>query len=386
MSSKIIKNIGQLITNSDKELGILYDASMVIENGKVAWIGTGPSSGYGSPAADISIDANNGVVTPGFVDSHTHAVFAGDRHKDYVSRMSGTKYEAGGIRTTVEATRVASEAQLKENTQSIINRANKSGTTTFEIKSGYGLDIESEVKILKIAKEFTDETTFLGAHVIPKEFADNRSGYVDLVKGEMLDACLPYAKWIDVFCDENAFNVDEAREILIAGITKGLKGRIHGNQLANSGGADLAVELKLASVDHCTHVSDESILKLADAGVVATLLPGAEFFTKSQYPDAKRYISAGVEIALATDCNPGSSFITSMPIVMAIAIREMNLTPSQAFFAATMGGAKALQRNDIGHLNIGAKADFVIWDAPTYDHIPYRMGEINSEVFISTQI
>ncbi len=374
MTATLISNIGELVTNSDKELGIIKDAALVIENNKVIWVGENTKA----PAADKVIDAKNGTVTPGFVDSHTHAIFAGDRSKDYEARMSGTSYSAGGINTTVAATRSASDEELRANTKQIVDRARQSGTTTIEIKSGYGLDVETEAKLLRIANEFTEETTFLGAHVVPKEMSDARADYINLVKSKMLDACAPHAKWIDVFCDKSAFSVDEAREILKAGIAKGLKGRIHGNQLGDTGGADLAAELKLASVDHCTHISDKTIDSLAASNVVATLLPGAEFFTKSPYPDGKRFLDAGVTVALASDCNPGSSYIYSMPVVLSLAVREMNLTPAQAFYAATMGGAKALQRSDIGHLTVGAKADLVIWDAPSYLHISYRMGEINS--------
>ena len=377
MTATLVANIGQLVTNSDKDLGIINNAALVYENGKVIWTG----SNKDAPSADKKIDAKGGTVTPGFVDSHTHAVFAGDRSKDYEARMSGGSYQTGGINTTVQATRKAGDEELRENLKKIISPSRGSGTTTIEIKSGYGLDVETERRILSIAKEFTEETTFLGAHVIPKEFPNNRDQYVELVKGKMLDACAPFAKWIDVFCDTGAFSVEEAREILMAGISRGLKGRIHGNQLGDTGGAELAAELNLASVDHCTHISDKGIDALAQSGVVATLLPGAEFFTKSIYPDVRRFINAGVTVALASDCNPGSSYISSMPVIMSIAIREMHFTTAQAFYAATMGGAKALQRSDIGHLNIGASANFVIWDAPSFLHIPYRMGEINREVF-----
>ena len=375
MTATLISNIGELVTNSDKELGIIKDAALVFENNKVIWVGENTKA----PAADKVIDAKNGTVTPGFVDSHTHAIFAGDRSKDYEARMSGTSYSAGGINTTVAATRSASDEELRANTKQIVDRARQSGTTTIEIKSGYGLNVETEAKLLRIANEFTEETTFLGAHVVPKEMSDARADYINLVKSKMLDACAPHAKWIDVFCDKSAFSVDEAREILKAGIAKGLKGRIHGNQLGDTGGADLAAELKLASVDHCTHISDKTIDSLAASNVVATLLPGAEFFTKSPYPDGKRFLDAGVTVALASDCNPGSSYIYSMPVVLSLAVREMNLTPAQAFYAATMGGAMALQRNDVGHLKIGAKADLVIWDAPSYLHISYRMGEITTQ-------
>lgn len=376
MSSIIISNIGQLITNSDQNLGIMNDAALVIENGKVQWVGENKLA----PTADNLIDADGGVVTPGFVDSHTHAVFAGDRSKDYVARMAGVKYATGGIKTTVAATRSATLEELKTHTKKLLGKCKSHGTTTIEIKSGYGLDLESEVKILQVAQSFTEETTFLGAHVIPAEYENNRDGYINLVKGEMLDAVLPHAKWIDVFCDQGAFTVDEAREILKTGIAKGLLGRIHGNQLGDTGGAELAIELNLASVDHATVVSEKTIEALANSEVVTTFLPGAEFFTKSNYPNVKRYFELGAKVALATDCNPGSSFLTSMPVVMSLAIREMGFTPEQALYAATMGGAAALKRSDIGHLQVGANADLTIWSAPTYEHIPYRFGEIECQV------
>jgi len=376
MSSIIISNIGQLITNSDQNLGIINDAALVIENDKVQWVGENKLA----PAADKLIDADGGVVTPGFVDSHTHAVFAGDRSKDYVARMAGIKYATGGIKTTVAATRSATLEELKTHTKKLLGKCKSQGTTTIEIKSGYGLDLESEVKILQVAQSFTEETTFLGAHVIPAEYENNRDGYINLVKGEMLNAVLPHAKWIDVFCDQGAFTVDEAREILKTGIAKGLLGRIHGNQLGDTGGAELAIELNLASVDHATVVSEKTIEALANSEVVTTFLPGAEFFTKSNYPNVKRYFELGAKVALATDCNPGSSFLTSMPVVMSLAIREMGFTPEQALYAATMGGAAALKRSDIGHLQVGANADLAIWSAPTYEHIPYRFGEIECQV------
>ena len=376
MSSIIISNIGQLITNSDQNLGIINDAALVIENDKVQWVGEKKLA----PAADKLIDADGGVVTPGFVDSHTHAVFAGDRSKDYVARMAGIKYATGGIKTTVAATRSATLEELKAHTKKLLGKCKSQGTTTIEIKSGYGLNLESEVKILQVAQSFTEETTFLGAHVIPAEYENNRDGYINLVKGEMLNAVLPHAKWIDVFCDQGAFTVDETREILKTGIAKGLLGRIHGNQLGDTGGAELAIELNLASVDHATVVSEKTIEALANSEVVTTFLPGAEFFTKSNYPNVKRYFELGAKVALATDCNPGSSFLTSMPVVMSLAIREMGFTPDQALYAATMGGAAALKRSDIGHLQVGANADLTIWSAPTYEHIPYRFGEIECQV------
>ena len=375
MTATVVRNIGQLITNSDSSLGIIENAVLVFEYGKVQWIGPNNSA----PAADSSIDAEGGVVTPGFVDSHTHLVFAGDRTQDYVARMTGSKYSSGGINTTVSATRAASEDELRETTRRLVARARSTGTTTLEVKSGYGLNTETELKILKVAREFTHETTFLGAHIVPSEKINSRDSYIDEVKTTMLQAVKQYAKWIDVFCDTGAFSVDEAREILKAGIAEGLKPRLHGNQLGNTGGAELAAELKVASVDHCTHISDSALSALADAGVVATLLPGAEFFTRSEYPNAKRFFDAGVNVALATDCNPGSSFMTSMPVVISLAVREMQMTPTQAFYAATKGGALALQRTDIGHLNVGAEADLVIWQTKSFESIPYRMGEVECQ-------
>ena len=375
MTATVVRNIGQLITNSDSSLGIIENAALVFENGKVQWIGANSSA----PAADSSIDAESGVVTPGFVDSHTHLVFAGDRTQDYVARMTGSKYSSGGINTTVSATRAASEDELRETTRRLVARARSTGTTTLEVKSGYGLNTETELKILKVAREFTHETTFLGAHIVPSEKINSRDSYIDEVKTTMLQAVKQYAKWIDVFCDTGAFSVDEAREILKAGIAEGLKPRLHGNQLGNTGGAELAAELKVASVDHCTHISDSALSALADAGVVATLLPGAEFFTRSEYPNAKRFFDAGINVALATDCNPGSSFMTSMPVVISLAVREMQMTPTQAFYAATKGGALALQRTDIGHLNVGAEADLVIWQTKSFESIPYQMGEVECQ-------
>ena len=376
MSSQLISNIGQLITNSDENLGIITDAALVIDGQKVLWVGSSKEA----PAADSKIDGNGGVVTPGFVDSHTHAVFAGDRSKDYVARMSGQKYATGGIKTTVAATRAATEDDLISHTKDLLRKCQSHGTTTVEIKSGYGLDVDTELKILKVAKTFTDETTFLGAHVIPAEYENNREGYIQLVKNNMLDVVTPYAKWIDVFCDNGAFSVDEAREILQSGIAKGLKGRIHGNQLGDTGGAELAIEMNLASIDHATHVSHDTIAALAESNVVTTFLPGAEFFTKSSYPKVNLYFELGAKVALATDCNPGTSYLTSMPIVMSLAIREMGFTPAQALYAATAGGAAALQRSDIGRLQPGATADLVIWQAPTFDHIAYRMGDIDKKI------
>ena len=369
MSSTLVTNIKQLVTN-DPELGTLADAALVYTDGKISWVGGKTKA----PSADFLIDADGGSVIPGFVDSHTHAIFAGDRLQDFLARMNGTKYESGGIKTTVAETRAASDESLRNHLENVVTEFTEHGITTFEIKSGYGLDVDTEVKLLRIAREFTDETTFLGAHVIPSEFANDRRGYIDLVKGKMLEAVAPYAKWIDAFCDNGAFTVEEAREIILAGQAKGLLGRLHGNQLGDTGGIELAIELGLVSVDHCTYATDVQLESLAASKTVATLLPGAEFSTRSPYPDARRFFEKGVKVALATDFNPGSSYISSMPFVMAIAVRDMHFTPEQALVAATKGGADALRRTDVGHLGIGGRADIVILNAPTYEYIAYRPG------------
>lgn len=375
MSSTVVTGIGELITNDSTLgdgtiLGALRDAALLVEDGKVAWVG----SSKGAPSADHAIEAHGKSVIPGFVDSHTHAVFGGDRVRDFVGRMTGEKYAAGGIKTTVAATREADIDHLRTHTAGIVGELRAGGITTFEIKSGYGLDVQSEAKILDVAKEFTEEVTFLGAHVVPAEFASERENYISLVIGEMLDTCAPKAKWIDVFCDTGAFTPEESYRILDAGIARGLLPRLHGNQLGHTGGVELALKVDAASVDHCTYLSDEEIAALASSSTIATLLPGAEFSTRSPYPDARRLYAHGAKVALATDCNPGTSFITSMPWVIATAVREMYFSPAQALHAATFGGAQALRRSDIGHLGIGARADFVILDAPSYEYLAYRPG------------
>jgi imidazolonepropionase len=263
---------------------------------------------------------------------------------------------------------------LEANLARLVAEMHASGITTFETKSGYGLDVETESRSLTIAAKHTDETTFLGAHVVPQEFKDKPEDYVELVKNQMLSAASSHAKWIDVFCDRGAFTVEQAREILQAGIAAGLAPRMHANQLENIGAIQLAVELDCASADHCTHLSHEDIDALANSNTVATLLPGAEFSTRSKYPDARKLIDAGVTVALATDCNPGSSYTTSMAFCIALAVREMHMSPAEALWSATMGGAKALRREDVGHLSVGARADFAVIDAPSYIHLAYRPG------------
>lgn len=369
MTSTLVTDVGLLVTNS-AEFGDLTDAAFVVDQGKIAWVGSKNSA----PSCDKKVSVSGRTVIPGFVDSHAHLIFAGDRAAEFEARMSGVSYSAGGISTTVQATRAATDEELRRNTQRLVNELQNSGVTTFEIKSGYGLTLEDELRALALAAEFTEEVTFLGAHVVPKEFAEKPQEYVDLVIQEMIPRAAKQAKWIDVFCDRGAFGEEETRRILQAGIEHGMRPRIHANQLQHGQGVQLAVELDCASADHCTHLTDSDIEALAGSNTVATLLPGAEFSTRADYPDGRKLIDAGVQVAIATDCNPGSSYTTSMAFCIAVAVREMKLTPREALEAATLGGAKALRRSDVGHLGLGARADFVELDAPSYIHLAYRPG------------
>jgi imidazolonepropionase len=376
MTSTLVHNIGQLVTNDPAhdgtKLGVIENAALLIEDGVVAW--AGPDADAPTHHIKRKLDAKGRAVIPGFVDSHTHMIFAGDRSKEFRARMLGETYTAGGIAHTVEKTRAASDELLRSNAQSLLNEAYSTGTTTIEIKSGYGLTVNDERRSLEIAQGLTDETTFLGAHVVPVEYKKNPKDYVDLVTGPMLEAVLPFSKWIDVFCDKGAFSPDDARTILKAGMAKGLLPRIHANQLQEGQGVRLGVELDAASVDHVSHLSEKDIEALSKSKTVATLLPGAEFSTRSAYPDVRPLLEASITVALASDCNPGSSYTTSMAFIMAIAVREMHFSPEQALWSATMGGAKALRRDDIGHLFEGARANFSILKADSYIHLAYRPG------------
>lgn len=380
--SLVIENIGQLVTldPSEPERPERTNAALVINDGRVAWVGDTADA----PAADARIDARGRAVIPGFVDSHNHLVFAGERVDEFEARMAGRAYTAGGIRTTVAATRAASDDELRAHLARLVAQAHAQGTTTLEIKSGYGLTVADEQRALRLAREVTDETTFLGAHVVPAEFANDRTAYVDLVCGDMLEACAPHARWADVFIDDGAFTVDEARRILTAARHAGLGLRVHAGQLAADGGVALAAELGAASVDHGTFLTDSDIELLAasaraeadetGSATVVTLLPLVEFSTRQPYPDARRLIDAGVAVAIASDCNPGSNFSSSMPLALALAVRELGMTPLEALAAATRGSARSLHRTDVGHLSVGARGDAVILDAPDYRHLAYRPG------------
>lgn len=372
MVSLLVDRIGQLVTldPAEPERPVRTDAALVIDDGCVAWVGDTRHA----PAADSRLDAAGRAVIPGFVDSHSHLVFAGDRVDEWEARMTGVPYTAGGIRRTVAATRAASDDELRARLARHIAEVRAQGTTTIEVKSGYGLTVADEQRALRLAAEVTPETTFLGAHVVPAEFADDRDAYVDLVCGDMLAACAAHARWIDVFIDAGAFTVVEARRILTAGREAGLGLRVHAGQLAADGGVALAVELGAASVDHATHLTGDDVAALAGASTVATLLPLVEFSTRQPYPDARHLIDAGVTIAIATDANPGSNYSSSMPLAIALAVREMGLTPLEALAAATRGGAAALERDDVGHLGVGARGDLVVLDAPDFRWLGYRPG------------
>ncbi|MER6558110.1 imidazolonepropionase [Streptomyces sp. NPDC001027] len=374
-TSTAITDIATLVTNDPSlgegsPLGLIRDAAVVVEGDRVVW--TGESSK--APATDNRVRADGRAMLPGFVDSHSHLVFAGDRTEEFNARMSGRAYSAGGIRTTVAATRAATDAELEANLTRFLAEALRQGTTTFETKSGYGLTVEDEARALRIAAAHTDEVTYLGAHIVSPDFADDPAAYVSLVTGEMLDACAPYARWIDVFCEKGAFDGDQARAILTAGKAKGLHPRIHANQLSHGPGVQLAVELDAASADHCTHLTDADVDALANGDTVATLLPGAEFSTRAQWPGARRLLDAGVTVALSTDCNPGSSFTSSVPFCIALAVRDMGMTPDEAVWSATAGGAAALRRTDVGRIAPGAYADLTLLDAPSHVHLAYRPG------------
>jgi imidazolonepropionase len=371
MTATLLTHIGELVTNdpdADDLLGLVEDAALVVEGGSVAWVGHAADA----PAADQQVDAGGRAVVPGFVDSHSHLVFAGDRSAEFAARMAGESYAAGGIRTTVAATRAATDEQLTSHVAHLVAEMRRQGTTTVEIKSGYGLSVHDESRSLAVARQFTEETTFLGAHVVPDGITTE--DYVALVTGPMLTACAPHARWVDAFCETGAFDADQSRAVLEAGAAAGLRGRLHANQLGPGPGVRLACELGLTAVDHCTHLTDEDVAALAGSGTIATLLPGVEFSTRQPYPDVRRLLDAGVRVALASDCNPGSCFTSSMPLCVALAVREMGMTPAEAVHAATAGGAAALDRGDVGLLVPGKRADLVILEAPTHVHLAYRPG------------
>ncbi len=371
MTSQLITGIKQLVTNTnigDGLLGVVDDAALVVDAGRVAWVGAASAA----PSADSVLDVAGRAVIPGFVDSHAHMVFAGDRADEFAARMAGESYSAGGIRRTMTLTRAATDDELRRQCARLVGEMHESGITHLEIKSGYGLTAADELRAIRIAREFTEDVTLLAAHVVPPEFESDRAAYIDLIINEMLPEARGIARWVDVFCDRGAFSIEETQSIFSAAEGFGL--RLHGNQLERRETVSLLAEFDVASMDHCTHMIDADLEVLASKNTVATLLPGAEFSTRSPYPDARRFYDAGATVAIATDCNPGSSYTTSMPFCIAVAVRDMHFTVDQAVHAATAGGAAALRRTDVGNLAVGSRADFVVLDAPSYIHLAYRPG------------
>lgn len=390
----VVTDIGQLVTNDETRgalLGLVSGAAVAIEGALIAWIGdTGDiPTRY---ATFETLSADGGAVLPGFVDAHTHAVFAGDRAGEFSARLSGARYDelladGGGIYSTIAATRSASVDELVEASLPRVARMLKSGTTTVEIKTGYGLDIQSETKILdaidciREALPIDVVASFLGAHVVAPEFKDDVAGYVDLVAGDMLDAVADRVAFVDVFCDDNAFTVDETCRIVDAARARGLAVRLHVDQFSRSGGTALAAEVGATAADHLDHATDEDLAALADSGAVAVLLPGVSYSMRIPAPDGRRVWDSGVRVAIATDCNPGTSYIETMPFIISLAAITSGLTVEEAIWAATRGGALALNLPDRGLLAEGRRADLVILDAPTYTHLAYRPdGDIVTQV------
>ena len=372
----VLRGIGQLVTNDralgSGALGIVEDAAVVLDEGRVAWIG--PAAALPEAAGDDVVEVDGRCVLPGFVDSHAHLVFAGDRLADFEGSVSGAAYAPGGIATTVSATRSAATGVLASGARRLRAEARRSGTTTMESKSGYGLTVTDEERSCAVARSVADEATFLGAHVVPPEFAQDPDAYVALVAGPMLDACAPSVRFADVFCESGAFDEVSCRRVLRAARDAGLLLKVHANQLGPGPGVELAVAEGAVSADHCTFLADRDVDALASSQTVATLLPITEFTTRTGYADGRRLIDAGATVAVATNCNPGSGFSSSMPLAIALAVREQGMTPAEAVRAATHGGARALARDDVGVLRPGSRGDLLVLEAPTYAYLAYRPG------------
>ena len=363
----LITGIGELTTN-DPELGRIADAALVLDGERIAWAGPAASA----PAADERVDVEGRAALPGWVDSHTHLVFAGDRTSEFEARMAGKPYSAGGIAITVEATRAATDAELAANLRRLVTEAARQGTTCLETKTGYGLSVPDELRSARIAAEVVDEVTFLGAHVVPP--GATAESYVDLVSGEMLDAVADYVRWVDVFCERGAFDEAQSERVLRAALGRGLGVRVHGNQLGPGPGVQLAVRVGAASVDHCTYLTDADVEALSASDTVATVLPACDLSTRGPLAPARRLLDAGAVIALASNANPGSSYTTSMAFCVATAVLQMGLSVEEAVWAATAGGARALRRDDVGVIRAGARADVHVLDAPSATHLAYRPG------------
>ncbi len=389
MTSTLITNIGELITQ-DLEHTVLNNAAVVLEGERISWIGPAALA----PAADEQVDAVGRAVLPGWVDSHTHLVFAGDRTSEFEARMAGESYAAGGIAVTTEATRVASDYDLTRLLLGRVAEAASGGTTYLETKTGYGLDVDQETRSARIAATVVDQVTFLGAHLVPAGM--DAEDYTDLVCGAMLDAVRPHVQWADVFCERGAFTEEQSRRILTACREAGLGLRVHGNQLGEGPGVRLAVEFAAASVDHVNYLDDADVQALAGswtawdsakgsgtAGTVATCLPACDLSTRQPLAPGRRLLDAGVQIALASNCNPGTSYTSSMNYCVTTAVLQMGLSVHEAVRAATYGGALALRRQAgddvdgqraVGSLAVGHRADLHMLKAPSATHLAYRPG------------
>ena len=378
MSDLFITGIGHLTTNDAPPIS---DAVVAIDDGTITYAGSIADAPDQERRERLDVSGN--AVIPGFVDAHTHLVFDGDRSGEFARRLAGESYSeiaaaGGGILSTVEATRSASEDALFALAAKRVWTMIRGGTTTVEIKSGYGLDLETELRLLRVARRIGDElpvtvrTTFLGAHSVPPEYRSDRDGYVDLVIDEMLPLVADLADFCDVFVEDGVFGVDEARTIFEAGKTLGLPPRVHAEQLSHLGGAALAAEIEASSADHLDHVIPEDAAALAAAGVTCVLVPGAAYTLGTPQPSGRMLWDAGCTVALATDCNPGTSYIETMGLVISLGVVQMGLTVEEAIWAATRGGALSLSLEDRGQIKEGSPADLVVLDAPSPAHIPYR--------------
>jgi imidazolonepropionase len=375
VTSTLLQGISELVTNDPAlgatPLGLITDAGLVLQDGRVVWVGAGRSA----PAADSAVDLGGRAVLPGWVDSHSHVVYAGDRSAEFAARMAGQPYRAGGMRVTIEATRAVDDQTLLRTARRHRAEMLLGGTTCAETKTGYGLTVHDERRAAATARAAGfDEITYLGAHVVPAEYAKDPDGYVDLVCGPMLDAVAGDVGWVDVFCEDGAFDEAQSRRVLAAGQRKGLGLRVHGNQLGPGPGVRIAVDLGAASVDHCTYLTPADMDLLAVSSTVATLLPACDLSTRQQAAPGRALLDAGARVALASNCNPGSSYTSSMNLVVALAVLQCGLSTAEAVHAATAGGAAALRRTDVGHLAPGARADIHVLDAPSHAYLAYRVG------------
>lgn len=381
----VLTGIGELVTNdptAEDLLGVVTDAAVVVDGPTLAWVG--PEGDLPSAWSDARrVEVEGRAMIPGFVDAHTHLVFAGDRADEFARRMAGESYQTimaagGGIVATMAATRAASGEELADLARGRMTRMLATGTTTLEVKSGYGLDAAVELRQLEAATAAARELpveirrTFLGAHTFPPEYRADQDTYAELVVEEMLPLCSPHADYCDVFVEEGAFSIEQARRILTAGAGLGLGLRVHAEQLTHQGGARLAAELGAASADHLDHATEEDAVALAETGTAAVLVPGASFQLRQRQAPGPMLWAHGVTVALATDCNPGTSYVESMPFVVALGVTQMGLSVEQAVWAATRGGASSLGMDDRGQLTPGDRADLVVLDAPSYRHLAYR--------------